>query len=511
MIRVPWWRARTLRSRLVFGVTSVVTVALLTVGVLSVYSLNSYVSAMSDGELAQSMDALAHSYDRLQIKRGDPGHPIDAGADGLTAFAGQAPGNLIAVLHNGVVVQSAVFPDGEPKPPSADVVKAVATQRWANLDPRTVDLPQLGSYRIAGWDAGGGDVLVAGVSLEPAMTVVARKTVTVAIITLVAIVLTAVLTVAVVNYALRPLSRVASTAAKVATRHFDREDHRITERVRKEDTDPRTEVGIVGETLNKLLDNVDSALAELAASHRRTRQFLTDASHELRTPLAAIRGYAELTRQDSAALPETTEYALARIESEAHRMSGLVEDLLLISRLEERQDLETDDVDLCDLAINAVNDAAVSSPGHRWRTRIPDVPVWVRGDPARLHQVIGNLLANARVHTPPGVTVTTGIQPGDGYVELTVADDGPGIEQELLPNLFDRFVRADKARSRALGSTGLGLAIVATIVSAHDGRVKVESSSAGTIFRVRLPVDREVGEYVTVSESYTPPAPESTL
>ncbi|MEN4451799.1 MULTISPECIES: sensor histidine kinase [Mycobacteriaceae] len=510
-VRAPWWRPRTLRRRLVFGVTSLVTVVLLAVGVLSVYSLHSYVSAMSDAELDRSLDALGHSYDRLEIKRGDPAHPIDAGEDGLTAFGGQAPGNLIAVLHKGVVVQSAVFPDGEPKPVQPDVVKAVSGQQWTNLGPRTVKLPRLGWYRMAGQDAGGGDVLVSGVSMEDANSVVARKTVAVAVMTLLAIALTAVGTIAVVNYALRPLSRVASTAAKVATRQFGSEDHRITERVRPEDTDPRTEVGIVGDTLNKLLDNVDSALAELAASHRRTRQFLTDASHELRTPLAAIRGYAELTRQDSAALPETTEYALARIESEAQRMSGLVEDLLLISRLEEHQDLETDDVELCDLVINAVNDAAVSSPAHRWRSRLPDVPIWVRGDPARLHQVIGNLLANARVHTPAGVSVTTSLTPGPGYVELTVADDGPGIPEELLPNLFDRFVVADKSRSRALGSTGLGLAIVSTIVKAHGGRVKVKSNTAGTIFRVRLPMLKEVGEYVTMSESYNPHASESTV
>ncbi|WP_418005825.1 sensor histidine kinase [Mycobacterium sp. PDNC021] len=509
--RVPWWRPRTLRRRLVLGVTSLVTVVLLAVGVLSVYSLHSYVSAMSDAELDRSLDALGHSYDRLEIKRGDPAHPIDAGEDGLTAFGGQAPGNLIAVVHKGVVVQSAVFPDGEPKPVQPDVIKAVSGQQWTNLGPRTVKLPKLGWYRLAGQDAGGGDVLVSGVSMEEANSVVARKTVAVAVMTLLAIALTAVGTIAVVNYALRPLSRVASTAAKVATRQFGSEDHRITERVRPEDTDPRTEVGIVGDTLNKLLDNVDSALAELAASHRRTRQFLTDASHELRTPLAAIRGYAELTRQDSAALPETTEYALARIESEAQRMSGLVEDLLLISRLEEHQDLETDDVDLCDLVINAVNDAAVSSPAHRWRSRLPDVSVWVRGDPARLHQVIGNLLANARVHTPAGTAVTTTLTPGPGYVELTVADDGPGIPEELLPNLFDRFVVADKSRSRALGSTGLGLAIVSTIVKAHGGRVKVESNTAGTTFRVRLPMLRDVGEYVTMSESYTPHTVETTI
>jgi two-component system, OmpR family, sensor histidine kinase TrcS len=192
-------------------------------------------------------------------------------------------------------------------------------------------------------------------------------------------------------------------------------------------------------------------------------------------------------------------------------MTGLVEDLLLISRLDEGQGLESDEVDLSDVVINAVNDAAVSSPAHRWRSRVPDVPVWVRGDPARLHQVVGNLLANARVHTPEGVTVTTTLVPGPGYVEMTVVDDGPGIEAELLPNLFDRFVRADKSRSRELGSTGLGLAIVASIIAAHDGTVTVESNSAGTVFRVRLPMLREAGAYVPVSESHTPHEPDASV
>ncbi|MEZ0050824.1 two-component system sensor histidine kinase TrcS [Mycobacterium sp. MAA66] len=482
------WSPRSLRRQLVLGVTAVVTVVLLTVGVLSVYSLHSYVSAMSDGELSRSLDALGHSYDRLRVKRGDPAQPIDAVAGGLTVFVGQAPGNLIAVVHNGAVVQSAVFPDGEPTAASQSVVSAINAQSWQSVAPRTVDLPELGWYRLAGEDVGGGDVLVSGVSLASANGVVARKTVAVGVITIFALVLTAVGTVLVVTYALRPLRRMASMAAKVAARQIHTGDHRITERVPEEDTDPASEIGIVGETLNRLLDNVDSALAELADSDRRMRQFLTDASHELRTPLAAIRGYAELTRQDSATLPPTTEYALARIEAEAERMTGLVEDLLLLSRLGERQDLESADVDLSDLVVNVVNDTAVAAPDHRWRTELPDAAVWVRGDPARLHQVVGNLLANARIHTPAGVTVTTTLAVIGNCAELKVVDDGPGIEAELLPNLFGRFVRADKSRSRELGSTGLGLAIVASIVEAHDGTVTVESDTAGTVFTVRLPL-----------------------
>jgi len=470
------------------GVTAVVTVVLLIVGALSVYSLHSYVSAISDGELSRSLDALEHSYDRLHIKRGDPTHAIESSSGGPTSFVGQAPGNLAAVLHDGVVVQSASFPDGEPTAAPPAVVAAIAAQPWTSLAPRSVELPGLGWYRLGGEDAGGGNVLVSGVSLAGANFVVARKTAAVAAITIVAVILTAVGTILVVRYALQPLRRVASTAAKVAARQLDSGDHRITERVREQDTDPVSEVGVVGDALNRLLDNVDSALGELAASDRRMRQFLTDASHELRTPLAAIRGYAELTRQDSATLPPTTEYALARIESETERMTGLVEDLLLLSRLGERQDLQSEDVDLTDLVVNVINDTAVAGPEHIWRADLPEDTIWVRGDRARLHQVVGNLLLNARIHTPAGVTVRTTLAVKGEYAELIVADNGPGIEAELLPNLFGRFVRADKSRSRELGSTGLGLAIVASVVEAHDGTVAVESNTAGTVFTVRLPL-----------------------
>jgi two-component system, OmpR family, sensor histidine kinase TrcS len=251
-------------------------------------------------------------------------------------------------------------------------------------------------------------------------------------------------------------------------------------------------VGIVAHTLNRLLDNVDSALAYRAESDRRMRQFLTDASHELRTPLAAIQGYSELTRQDSAALPPTTEYALARIESEAQRMTSLVDELLLLSRLGEGEDLRTEDVDLGDLVIDAVNDAAVAAPTHRWVKHLPDEPVWVRGDRDRLHQLVSNLLTNGWVHTPPGVTVTTGIacrrsENGEPYAELTVANDGPDIDPDLLPHLFERFVRAKNSPSDGSGN-GLGLAIVASIVKAHEGSVTAESTDGRTAFRVRLPI-----------------------
>jgi two-component system, OmpR family, sensor histidine kinase TrcS len=294
-------------------------------------------------------------------------------------------------------------------------------------------------------------------------------------------------TAAIVRVALRPLRRVAGTAAEVATLPLNRDQYAITPRVPDRDTDTRTEVGLVGDALNRLLAHVERALSEVAASDRRMRQFITDASHELRTPLAAIQGYAELTRQDSSVLPETTEYSLARIEAESARMNTLVSDLLLLARLDEGQDLETTDVDLAELVVNAVNDATVSAPDHTWHTSAPAEPVWVRGDRAKLHQAVANLLANARDHTPGGTTVTTTVS-ASSTVTLTVADDGPGIDDDLLPHLFERFVRADKARSRQSGNSGLGLAITASIVEAHGGSIDVTSGAGTTTFTIRLPV-----------------------
>ena len=173
-------------------------------------------------------------------------------------------------------------------------------------------------------------------------------------------------------------------------------------------------------------------------------------------------------------------------------MASLVDELLLLSRLGEGQDLQSEDVDLAELANNAVNDATVAAPTHHWVKDLPDEPVWVRGDHDRLHQLLSNLLGNARVHTPPGVTVTTGITchrdgPEPPFAELTVTDDGPGIDADLLPRLFERFVRADKSRSDGSGH-GLGLPIVSSIVKAHHGSVTAESTKDRTVFRVRLPL-----------------------
>ena len=487
------WRDSSLRRQLAVGVSAVVVIAMATFGTMSVLTLRSSVLGIIDAQLAGAADGFSQGVTKFRITPLPGGElPAPGAMKPLTNFTGQAPGNVIAMIRDGRVVDSAYFVDGEARrvPPAA--ASAIAGLQLSATEPRSAEVPGLGWYRMVSRPGDGGEILVTGVSRTPAWEAMLRETAIVAGMTALALLVTALSTVAIVRIALRPLRRVAATAAEVATLPLDRENYAITPRVSAADTNPRTEVGLVGDTLNRLLDHVERALADVAASDRRMRQFITDASHELRTPLAAIHGYAELTRQDSTALPETTEYSLARIEAEAHRMNALVSNLLLLARLDEGQDLENVEVDITDVVADAVNDATVSAPAHHWRTRVPDGAVWVRGDRARLHQTLAILLSNARVHTPEGSSVLAAVATGradDGtaYVEETVSDDGPGIDRELIPNQFERIVRADRSRSSQTGSFGLGLSIAASIVEAHRGTIRAQSESGTTTFSVRLP------------------------
>ena len=309
-----------------------------------------------------------------------------------------------------------------------------------------------------------------------------------------------------VRLSLRPLRRVAATASRVAELPLESGEVAMPRGV--PDTDPGTETGQLGLAFNRMLGHVETALRRRAASEARLRRFAADASHELRTPLAAIRGYAELGLLHPGDSPETVTHALGRVLSESTRMSVLVDDLLLLARLDAGRPLNTDPVDMTRLAIEATSDAQVARPDHRWVLELPDDPVQVRGDEHRLHQVLANLLSNAGRHTPEGTTVTVAVsdtlppgEPGAGEdsvqhgdipaeprVVLTVTDNGPGIPGGLLPDLFERFTRADTARTHAIdaASTGLGLAIVDAVVAAHDGAVLVTSRPGITRFTIVL-------------------------
>jgi two-component system OmpR family sensor kinase len=282
----------------------------------------------------------------------------------------------------------------------------------------------------------------------------------------------------VVRRQLAPLREVAATAHRVAELPLASGEIEMAERVSAGLTDERTEIGQVGSALNAMLDHVESSLAQRHRSEQQVRQFVADASHELRTPLATIAGYTELARRR----PETTGTAIAKVETESARMTALVEDLLLLARLDSGRPLEREPVDLSRLLLEAVNDARVVDPDHQWRLSLPDAPLTVTGDAARLHQVVTNLLTNARKYTPDGSTVTvTGTPSG-----FTVHDDGPGFSPELAPRAFERFVRGDVARTRA-GGAGLGLSLVEAIVAAHGGTVTLTSAPGDTTITVTLP------------------------
>lgn len=217
------------------------------------------------------------------------------------------------------------------------------------------------------------------------------------------------------------------------------------------------------------------------------RRFVADASHELRTPLTSIRGYTEMVKLTENLTPDG-EQSLDRVEAESRRMTGLVEDLLLLARLDEGRPKAHTEVDLTQLAVESVSDARVAARGHNWVLALPEEPILVEGDPGQLRQMLINLLSNAKKHTDPGTAVrlTLAPEPGGGAV-ITVQDDGPGIPKDFQDRIFSRFTRADAARSTRSGSTGLGLAIVAAIVKAHSGTISVESRPGCTVFTVRLP------------------------
>ena len=355
--------------------------------------------------------------------------------------------------------------------------------------PRTVDLgDDIGTYRLVSVRTADGWTAITGVPVDPIGRTLDAIVLIVAGSSLVGLVGVWAGGTYLVRRNLQPLERVAGTARRVSELELASGDVSLAERV--PDVDPATEVGQVGLALNSMLDNVDGALRARQESETRVRQFVADASHELRTPLASIRGYAELTRRETEPVPAGVTHALTRVESEALRMQDLVEDLLLLARLDTGRPLEREPVDLTMLAIDVTGDARAASPHHRWELDLPPEPVEVIGDRARLHQVLANLLANARNHTPPGTTVRTSLRldAGSGRALLQVQDNGPGIPDALLPNVFERFTRGDGSRQRASGSTGLGLSIVSAVTRAHGGEVTVESVPGRTVFSLALPV-----------------------
>ncbi|WP_314175310.1 sensor histidine kinase [Streptomyces winkii] len=514
-----------MRTRLVVSAVALIAVVCAVIGTVTAIAVDSSLKSRLDDELRAS----------VQRSYGPPRGPEPSPDDmRFVAIPGQPIGTVGARTDGGGLTGAArsTDPGGGPGTDLSDRLTGMTADQLKSLDgvprdgrPHTVSLPGLGDYRVQSGGLPGEDQgLLVGLPMSGVQSTVKTLVVVEICVSAGGLVAAGIASAAMVRIALRPLRRVAATATRVTQLPLHSGDVELPHRVSERDTDPRTEVGQVGAALNRMLEHVGAALEARQESETRVRRFVADASHELRTPLASIRGYAELTRRVSegtdhgvAGAPGTgpgsgsgngdgpsarrahpaadlapeqdTRHALDRIEAEAARMTGLVEDLLLLARLDAGRPLERTDVSLSSLVVDAVSDARAAGPGHVWRLELPAEPVEVRGDGTRLQQVLVNLLANARTHTPTGATVTARVRPGTGTGEVVVEveDDGPGIPADVLPHIFERFTRGDAARSRAHGSTGLGLAIVSAVVAAHGGHVTVDSAPGRTVFAVRLP------------------------
>jgi two-component system OmpR family sensor kinase len=287
-----------------------------------------------------------------------------------------------------------------------------------------------------------------------------------------------------VNVGLRPLARMGDTAGAIAAGD-------LTQRV--DTANERTEVGRLGLSLNSMLTQIENEIAQRTASEERLRRFIADASHELRTPLTSIRGYAELFRRGAESRPEDLALAMRRIEAEAGRMGGLVEDLLLLARLDEGRPLDSARVDLATIAADAGADARTIAPDRRVEVTV-EGPTVVVGDDARLRQVLSNLVRNVLAHTPPGTPFGIRVKGDTGCATVDVWDRGPGLSQDTAAHAFDRFWRADPSRQRdnALSGSGLGLSIVAALTEAHGGTVATfPTPGGGATFRITLPIQTD--------------------
>ena len=470
---------RSLTARLV--ATMVVLVALVSalVVVTSAVAMDRYLTSRLDEQVHGSLRRAVNP------RPGGPDGPPDRDrGDAGNSYFGQAAGSVLMVTSDGESDGLIITEAGGARALSSKARSELA-QVPEDGEAHSVDLP-VGDFRVMADTDAQGNRWVVGLPTSDIQATIRSLLMWSLLLALVGVAIAAFVGRWLIRRQLRPLREVAATAHEVTLQPLSSGEPAIETRVEEQYTDPDTEVGQVGHALNTMLDHMSEAFEARHRSEQQVRQFVADASHELRTPLSTIHGYAELSRRtpdDPAALSS----ALAKVETETDRMSGLVEDLLLLARLDAGRPLERAEVDVTRLLLESVADARVVAPDHRWQLRLPEEPVTVTGDVQRLHQLVTNLLGNARSHTPPGTTVTVSTTADHGGALITVHDDGPGLPAGLEQHAFERFTRGDSSRTRASGGAGLGLSLVAAIAQAHGGTASVSSKPGSTTFTISLP------------------------
>ncbi len=458
----------SLRSRLLLGLLGLVAVGLVASDVVTYRALQDFLLKRLDEQVVAALDPVAS---RISV----------ADRHGAPTRIAVPGGTYGAVVDNdGHVVSAVSF--GYEGQDLANLPKPVLNaDDLARRQPFTTNAVEHGAvgFRVvvAPLTSGTGSLVVA-VPMNDVVQTLHRLLLIEVVATLAVLAGVAGLALMVVRAGLRPLEDIGTTAGAIAAGDLSR---------RVERAEPRTEVGRLGLSLNAMLSQIQTAFEARQESEARLRRFVGDASHELRTPLTSIRGYAEMFRRGVAERPDDLATAMRRIEEESARMGVLVDDLLLLARLDQGRPLERAPVDLGVVAADAVLDARAVEP-----ERPIDLdaagPAVVLGDELRLRQVAANLLANARQHTPADTPIQVGVRRQNGCVVLEVADQGPGLFPEEADKVFERFYRADPSRNRNLGGAGLGLSIVAAVAEAHGGRARVESAPGqGARFWVELP------------------------
>ncbi|WP_312845781.1 MULTISPECIES: HAMP domain-containing sensor histidine kinase [unclassified Microbispora] len=455
-----------LRIRLSAAMLALVAVALAVIGVGSVSVLRDYLITRTDWKVA----ILAHEAERRLAQGPAAFTRIRVPPEGRVEIRDGAGKTLLA--QAGVSAETLPGPGAVTSREPVTVTAVSGDGQWRA---RVVPVKGVGTVVVA-------------VDMASVTQITTRLALIEALVGGALMVLLAVVGVVIVQRSLRPLAEIEATAEAIARGNLGS---------RVPDRDPRTEVGRLARSLNGMLAQIEAAFQARAASEAaareseaRMRRFVADASHELRTPLTSIRGFAEFHRQ----VPDAdTTQLMSRIESEAARMGLLVDDLLLLARLDQQRPLRTQPVDLLALAGDAVHDARTLCPDRDVTLVVEgDAALIVSGDEVRLRQVVGNLMNNATTHTPEGTPITVRVGSSDGAAFIEVADKGPGLTPEQAARVFERFYRADPSRTRPAGGSGLGLAIVESLVKAHGGEVGVESApGAGAAFRVTLPLASE--------------------
>ncbi|MFF1882806.1 sensor histidine kinase [Pseudarthrobacter sp. NPDC058196] len=456
------WKSASLRSQLVAMIMALLIVALTVTGAVTLTLLHSYLQGQVDDKLNAAVDSARQQRSFTQLQAPSP-IPTDYS---LMLFApGQQP-----YTFGG-------DPDDHPDITSITVDQAQARE----LAPFQVRGTDGQSWRVVAVTVQNGQttaVVVIGLPLASVDDVLKHATLVVTGVGLLTLLLASLIASWTVSRSFRPLARVEKTAAAIAAGDLSR---------RVEVENPATELGRLSSSLNAMLAHIETAFAARTASEARMRRFAADASHELRTPLVTIRGFSELYRHGALSTEEDVATAMGRIESEAKRMGSMVEDLLLLARLDEQRPLQQKPVDLQLIAHDAMVDTQASD---RSRTITlagldggPARPAPVLGDEAKLRQVVGNLVGNALRYTPDGspIELAVGVRSTEGEARsiIEVRDHGPGISEEDAAKVFERFYRADTSRTRETGGSGLGLAIVAAIVGSHGGSVRVERTDGG--------------------------------